>query len=213
MSTLSSSTTTFTTGPAEMGATCPKFRSPHSIPSSGCITGKGLPGCNKSRFISLGADFIPFKNLSNIDRIWAIWQALNPDKWFTEGRLGEFDQKTIGLPEVITNKTPLRPFHKDEHGTTWTPDEVRDLLQFGYSYPELQPWLPEYRSSDGSFSSQSYQSKIFETVNVKYGACRQQALQMLAQAQAGTAPLPGGMTEASEGVSALDYAISVRYSK
>lgn len=114
---------------------------------------------------------------------------------------------------MITNKTPLRPFHKDEHGATWTSDEVRDLLQFGYSYPELQPWLPEHQSSDGNFSSVSYQNKLFETVNVKYGACRQQALQMLAQAQAGTAPLPGGMTDLGTGVSALDYAISVRYSK
>lgn len=164
-------------------------------------------------FFPLGADFIPFKKHSNIDRIWAIWQALNPDKWFTEGRVGVFDQKTIGLPEVITNKTPLRPFHKDQHGATWISDEVRDLSQLGYSYPELQPWLPEYRSSDGNFSSVSYQRKIFETVNVKYGACRQQALQLLAKAQAGKAPLPGGMTDVGTGISALDYAISVRYSK
>lgn len=137
---------------------------------------------------------------------------MNPDNWFTEGDQAEFDQKVIGHDGKVTNKTPLRPFHKDEQGNIWTPDEVRrDCGQFGYSYPEVQHWLPQYQS-DGTFDREKYVTSILETLNLKYGISRQEALHWLERAEGGT-PLPGGMMAADGKVSIKDYAVSIRYSK
>ena len=80
--------------------------------------------------------------VSNIDRIFALWQALNPDKWFKEGKVNEFFQDIIGLPKgsKISPETELRPFHKDTSGTVMTPKDVRWSYNLGYTYPELQTW-------------------------------------------------------------------------
>ena len=187
-------------------AICVKFRSRHSIPSSGYITGEH---CHCNRISS--ADWFPFSKHSNIDRLWAIWQTLNPDKWFEEDGQRLFDQQTIGLGNTVTTNTPLRPFHKDEQGTIWMPDEVCDWLKLGYSYPELRPWLSKYRSGS-SFNRDSYVTDIFESVNVTYGTSRREALHMLDEATSGT-DLPDGMTLVGDGVASNDFAISVRYSK
>ena len=112
----------------------------------------------------------------------------------------------------ITNKTPLRPFHKDEQGNIWTPDEVHGSCRdFGYSYPEVQRWLPQYQSG-GSLDREKYETSIRETLNLTYGTCRRETLHRLEMAEAGT-PLPGGMTGANGRVTSKDYAVSIRYSK
>ena len=137
---------------------------------------------------------------------------LNPDKWFTEGGQAEFEQKVSGHYGKVTNKTPLRPFHKNEQGSIWTPDEVRrDCGQFGYSYPEVQHWLPQYQSG-GTFNREKYVASILETITLTYATSRRDAFHRVEMAEAGT-PLPGGMTAADGKVSSKDYAVSIRYSK
>ncbi|KAI1842912.1 hypothetical protein JX266_010930 [Neoarthrinium moseri] len=118
----------------------------------------------------------------NIDRLFGIWQQLNPDKWFTSGDQGPFDQKIIGIKETdkVTNKTPLRPFHKDSKGTVYTPDEVRDHIPLGYTYPEIQPWKPEFQSQ-GRFDREKYIKYITDVINEKYGKARKKALMILDQ--------------------------------
>ncbi|KAL3471608.1 hypothetical protein BJX99DRAFT_266607 [Aspergillus californicus] len=147
----------------------------------------------------------------NIDRIFAFWQELNPDKFFTNGYQGDFDQKVIGLPTTVTPTTPLRPFHKDVEGNYWTSEEVRDFRALGYNYPELHPVKP---GSQGAFDAEAYKTKLFEGVTLKYGVSRLEALTQLELSKNGIGkPLPEGMREVHGGVAGNDFAISIRYSK
>ncbi|KAJ5219622.1 hypothetical protein N7468_008826 [Penicillium chermesinum] len=87
----------------------------------------------------------------NIDRIWALWQTLNPDKWFTEGTVNEFFQKTIGLEQgaKFGPDVGLRPFHVDTKGTLIKPTD------------------------GGAFDSASYVADVRERINNLYGVSRQ----------------------------------------
>ncbi|KAI5925049.1 tyrosinase [Camillea tinctor] len=136
----------------------------------------------------------------NIDRLFAIWQTLNPDKWFVADSQKPFDQKVIGMGDVVTSKTPLRPFHKDVQGTVWMPDDTKDWFKLGYTYPELQPWLVR----------EDYEAKLLAEITETYGISRQETLQIAASEKR----LPKGMEIKDEGsVEANDYAVSIQYSK
>ncbi|KAL4943076.1 hypothetical protein BDV06DRAFT_221592 [Aspergillus oleicola] len=60
----------------------------------------------------------------NVDRLFAIWQYLNPHSWLTP----DDDPKPTDR---------LQPFHRDEQGTVYTSDDTRPWKRFGYTYPEL----------------------------------------------------------------------------
>jgi hypothetical protein len=150
---------------------------------------------------------------SNIDRIFAIWQELNPDKFFTEGYQGDFDQKVIGLPQTVTPTTPLRPFHKDTEGNYWNSEEVRDFRALGYTYPDLDPVKPGSQAGV-AFDADAYKTRLFEGITKKYGVSRLEALTQLELAKNGVGkPLVEGMREVDGGVAGNDFAISIRYSK
>ncbi|KAI0895499.1 tyrosinase domain protein [Annulohypoxylon nitens] len=57
----------------------------------------------------------------NIDRLTAIWQYLNPEKWFND----------ISKPWLSKY---LTPFHKDEKGKLFTSKDVQDWRSLGYEY-------------------------------------------------------------------------------
>ena len=44
---------------------------------------------------------------------------------------------TIKAGDNLDQNSPLTPFHKDADGNFHTPDSVRDVKTFGYSYPEI----------------------------------------------------------------------------
>lgn len=58
---------------------------------------------------------------SNIDRLTAIWQSLNPEKWFD-------DVSKPWLSRYLT------PFHKDEKGKFFMSKDVKDWRSLGYEY-------------------------------------------------------------------------------
>lgn len=136
---------------------------------------------------------------SFLDRLFAIWQTLNPEKWFTADKTRPFDQKIIGMGNIVTSKAPLRPFHMDEQGTVWTPDGVRDWFKLGYTYPELQRW--EYGGD--------YKDELFRDMNDMYGVLRKEAIEIAKP----DSELPGVVDVEDNGVSLNDYAVSIRYSK
>ncbi|KAK8108340.1 uncharacterized protein PG998_010353 [Apiospora kogelbergensis] len=118
-----------------------------------------------------------------LDRLFAIWQQLNQDKWFTESPQGDFPQRTIGIPkgDNIRSTTPLRPFHKDKAGAVWTPNEVRNHFDLGYTYSGIEPWKPEYQTG-GQPDRAKLVKSLKELINTQYGKCRQQAIEILDEA-------------------------------
>ncbi|KAI0466683.1 tyrosinase [Xylaria cf. heliscus] len=132
----------------------------------------------------------------NIDRLFAIWQSLNPDKWFETDIQRYFDQKIVGSGTLITNKTSLRPFHKDTTGTYWTPEDARDWFKLGYTYPEL-------------LSGKETPSELLKMVNDTYGMTRKEALMLAQSAKA----VPPGVELIDDGARTYDYALSIKYSK
>ena len=72
-----------------------------------------------------------------VDRLLAIWQALYPDSYV------EPSKEPIGSAVLAEGadtdvNTPLRPFHSDTSGNFLTAASVRNVEDFGYSYPEIQ---------------------------------------------------------------------------
>lgn len=95
--------------------------------------------------------------------------------WFTrkdkpDGRSWKPDSDSLD-----TQKTPLAPFHSDAQGSLYNSNMIRDWTKLGYSYPELQPWLPEYRPF-GVFDRHRYLRAIKRQINKLYGSTRRLVL-------------------------------------
>lgn len=75
---------------------------------------------------------------TNMDRITAMWQALNPDSYVkpVPNMEGDF---VIPPGTVEDINSPLRPFRKDEN-TFYTAKTARSTRTFGYTYPEIEDW-------------------------------------------------------------------------
>lgn len=74
---------------------------------------------------------------ANIDRLFALWQAINPDAYLMpqEDLYGNF----IILPHTMVDEnTGLVPFWNQKAGEWWTSASSRSLSAFSYTYPELR---------------------------------------------------------------------------
>jgi tyrosinase len=101
---------------------------------------------------------------TNVDRLFAIWQALNPtsytiDKPTTDGTF------VIQANSVETATTPLAPF-TDASGQTWNSLQVQQTETFNYAYPETQKWAFQ--------STADYQNSILNTIQTLYGSVSNQ---------------------------------------
>ncbi|CAG8612423.1 19345_t:CDS:2 [Gigaspora rosea] len=86
-----------------------------------------------------------FLHHCNMDRLVAIWQAINPNAWIEDDEVATFSEGTFTEEpyKKITEKTNLTPFKKTETDY-WTSDNVRYIEKLGYTYPKLQ----EFKDSD-----------------------------------------------------------------
>ncbi|KAI1611775.1 hypothetical protein EDD36DRAFT_496654 [Exophiala viscosa] len=93
---------------------------------------------------------------ANIDRIFAIWQALNPDTWSWDQRLLDSPTYVRAIGDRETSTSWLIPFRRKieedfdpfaDPGSCprrppkvewWTSDALRRCSDMGYTYPELQ---------------------------------------------------------------------------
>lgn len=78
---------------------------------------------------------------TNVDRQIAMWQAIYPDSWITPQASGS-GTWTITPGTVLDQNSPLTPFYTGDRTTPWTSLGARYTKAFGYSYPEVQDWLP-----------------------------------------------------------------------
>lgn len=75
----------------------------------------------------------------NVDRLWAIWQDLNPNEFMT-ARPAPFSNFTVRSGTLEDARTPLSPFWDRSGNRFWTSEEVKSSKVFGYAYPETQSW-------------------------------------------------------------------------
>jgi tyrosinase len=100
---------------------------------------------------------------TNVDRLLAMWQAVNPHSYVTPftNAYGTFGEAKGTLETEDTN---LLPFHANAEGTFWTSKGVRSTRTFGYTYPELVDWnrTPEELAS----SVRSIVNRLYNPVRI-----------------------------------------------
>jgi tyrosinase len=79
-------------------------------------------------------------NNSSIDRIFALWEVLNPNS-YVEPMADTYGTFVIEAGTAEDINTPLYPFRRsDDPNDWWTSDSSRSIRDFGYTYPEIQDW-------------------------------------------------------------------------
>ncbi|KAH0539087.1 hypothetical protein FGG08_004325 [Glutinoglossum americanum] len=75
---------------------------------------------------------------TNIDRLYAIWQAINPDSYVID-QVSRFNTFTTNSGSTEGVNTALAPFH-GPNDIEFTSANSRHTVQFGYTYPEVRDW-------------------------------------------------------------------------
>lgn len=92
----------------------------------------------------------------NVDRIFAMWQTLNPNNYGAT-QTAPHSTWTIAQGSSQGPNSPLTPFYKNTNGQFWTTNDVKNWAStFKYTYPE-------FSNSDGSKAS------ITNYINGLYG--------------------------------------------
>lgn len=99
----------------------------------------GLIGGWMSRVAYSAFDPVFFLHHANVDRLFAIWQCLNPNSYVgsQSTRFGTF---TINPGTIENVNTPLSPFKSDAGSTLYTSTTARSTRTFGYTVPEVLDW-------------------------------------------------------------------------
>ncbi|KAJ2972402.1 hypothetical protein NQ176_g7180 [Zarea fungicola] len=123
-------------------------------------------GCGGQFMDSQYSAFEPLFMLhhSNVDRLWAYWQAMHPEASTFNGRyqcLSRFS--TLG-GTLTSLDSPLQPF-KQANGDWHTSNSVNSIKSFGYSYSGLEYW---------TMSEAELQQSAVELINNLYGPVQQQ---------------------------------------
>jgi tyrosinase len=78
---------------------------------------------------------------ANVDRIFALWQAIYPDSFIPAEGLGDnYGTFTIAPGTTEYSSTGLTPFTSSTTGSMYTSDTARALKNWGYTYPEISDW-------------------------------------------------------------------------
>ncbi|KAG0650056.1 Polyphenol oxidase 1 [Hyphodiscus hymeniophilus] len=93
-----------------------------------------------------GFDPIFYLHHCNVDRIVALYQAMNPNNFLTSsyeygGTFTIPPSKPYGIGPNDTITTLLGPFSTNTNGDQWTSASSQYLSTFGYSYPEIKDWI------------------------------------------------------------------------
>lgn len=91
---------------------------------------------------------------ANVDRLFAMWQAIYPNSYGASGSSGMVSW-SIPAGVTVNANTPLYPFRRTTNAF-WTTNDVRSTRTFRYTYPE-------FVNSDGSAGA------IRSYVNALYG--------------------------------------------
>jgi tyrosinase len=84
-------------------------------------------------------DPIFFLHHTNVDRLFAIWQAIYPNS-YVGSQTDESGTFTIAPGTTENANTGLTPFHSDAGTALYTSTNVRSTRSFGYTVPEVRDW-------------------------------------------------------------------------
>ncbi|EPE02553.1 tyrosinase precursor [Ophiostoma piceae UAMH 11346] len=136
---------------ATMSNSGASFEEPHNVIHNdiSCFSVSGRTG-HMGDLNWSGFDPIFFLHHVNVDRLFAMWQAINYDDIvFTTEQQGDPLFGTAGGD--MTADSPLRPFAKtvNADGTAssfHTSRTIEDIATFGYTYPEIDDWSQDQDS-------------------------------------------------------------------
>ncbi|KAF5008467.1 hypothetical protein FDECE_5256 [Fusarium decemcellulare] len=107
-----------------------------------------------------GFDPIFWMHHTNVDRLWAYWQAMHPDQASFTGSYSGGARYSTPQGTRITPSSPLQPFYASK-GKYHTSDSVKSIKGFGYTYAGLEYW----RMSQSQLASSAR-----STINRLYGS-------------------------------------------
>ncbi|KAK6532121.1 hypothetical protein TWF694_003283 [Orbilia ellipsospora] len=120
-------------------------------------------------------DPVFFLHHCNVDRLFAMWQAIN--KATSYSGTGNYAKPqvnqggTYGIPPGTTDtiNTPLWPFIQD-NGSPYTSVQVQETAWFGYNYPEAQKYLSaNWAPGTKTFSTDQYSKNVRIKAQNLYG--------------------------------------------
>ncbi|KAH7147138.1 hypothetical protein B0J13DRAFT_622059 [Dactylonectria estremocensis] len=103
----------------------------------------------------------------NIDRLLAMWQALNWEAWFDTPAFLDNDASKPN-PALYADLLPFHAIETDKPETGyWTSDGVRDWTELHYSYDDLKP-RPEAILPDGTLDEGRYKTDLLAHIQDIY---------------------------------------------
>ncbi|KAG5663138.1 hypothetical protein KAF25_001074 [Fusarium avenaceum] len=107
-----------------------------------------------------GFDPIFWMHHTQVDRLWAYWQAMHPNQLSFTGSYSGGSRYSTPQGTRITPTSPLNPFYKSR-GNFHTSESVKNIKGFGYTYPGLEYW---------HMSAAQLSSSAKTTINRLYGS-------------------------------------------
>ncbi|KYK58356.1 hypothetical protein DCS_05369 [Drechmeria coniospora] len=99
---------------------------------------------------------------TNVDRLWAYWQAMNPSQdMFQNSYRGGARFSTPG-GTTITSRSPLQPFYGNDR-VVHTSESVRSIRSFNYAYRGLEYW---------NTNAEQMRQNAVRLINQMYGPVR-----------------------------------------
>lgn len=96
----------------------------------------GVSGGHMTYLPTAAFDLVFWLHHCNVDRIFAMWQTLNPNS-FGATQTAPHSTWTIAQGSSQNANSPLTPFKKNSAGNFYTTNDVKDWKIFGYTYPEF----------------------------------------------------------------------------
>lgn len=163
-------------------------------------------------------------DFSNVDRLFAIWQALNWDKWWDGSKLREYldakdevkDDNKDDDKDSDDRKSALEPFHfRDGRKgmSTYKSDDCRDWTKLCYTYDDLDKAVSSgVLDWSGQLNEQQYIAALRKNLKNLYPSSPH-AVKTIIDSGIKTPDGLGKVGDHPEGIAWHDYIINVTYDR
>ena len=110
----------------------------------------------------------------NVERLFVLWQLMNPDKWIEPSEVVQEDTMSTVLQEVVNGSTPVLPF-RGPSGEYVTGDSLRDIRSLTSNFDDAMEYIDRGLTPDQIkdevirtiFQDGDYKDAFSVTYNVK----------------------------------------------